>query len=52
MQVYVGLDLGIDTENNDTLPAATHDNGRSGPEANNSEVLDIQPDSDKRILRP
>ena len=47
MQVYVGLDLGIDTEDSNTLAAAsTHNKERSGPQANESEVLDIRPDKD------
>jgi hypothetical protein len=51
MQVYVGLDLGIDTEDNDTLTAAiTYDKERSGPEANDSGVFDIRPESVKTIL--
>jgi hypothetical protein len=53
MQVYVGLNLGIDTEGNNILAVASpRSRERSGPQANDSEVLDIRPDSDKRVLSP
>jgi hypothetical protein len=50
MQVYVGLDLGIDTEDNDTLTMDTHDSERSRPKTSDNEVLDFRLDSDERIL--
>jgi hypothetical protein len=53
MQVYVGLDLGIDIEDTDTLAAVgTYNKERSKSEASDNEVLDIRPDSHKRILTP
>jgi hypothetical protein len=53
MQVYVGLNLGIDTEHTDTLAAAgTYNRNRSEAEPSDNEVLDIRPDSDKRMLIP
>jgi hypothetical protein len=47
MQVYVGLDLGIDTEDDETLAVATYDDERSRPNANENEVLHFRLNSDK-----
>jgi hypothetical protein len=43
MQVYVGLDLGIDTvtEDSDTLAVATRDSERCKPKTKDNEALNL-----------